>query len=511
MRVKLLSVLMLIGLTGSVALAQERQPAKLLAPYINESTFAAVEIDVKALDVDAIFGALTKVELPPGARRELAKEQAQAQQLRDAFLGAGGQFIYFVVNLPEHLPPIPEPLVVIPAEKAATRTAVVALLAQFPFLATEVKGDLIVAGSKQTLQALARRPAKEVPQFAQAFAAVAQYPQRAAFVLPNPLKRSLEELTPDLPKPLGGGSIKTLTRSVLSASLGLDLSEKLQVRVVVQAENAQAARELERLSGRALEVGVKEVKLPAQLIEILRPKLMGDRLELALSAKTLEATLLPLVARMRGSAARAQSINNLKQIGLAMHMYHDAHKSFPAQASYDKAKKPLLSWRVHILPYVDQGELYKQFKIDEPWDSAHNKVLLAKMPPTYRSPLMRPDVEAGKTTYLVPVGPKLIFNGPKATHIRNITDGTSNTIFAIDADDAEAVYWTQPEDWHVDPKRPKAGAVRDVGGTKIILAVFADGSVRMLPASIGNEAFWSLLTPSGGEAIQTIERVEFAP
>jgi hypothetical protein len=133
------------------------------------------------------------------------------------------------------------------------------------------------------------------------------------------------------------------------------------------------------------------------------------------------------------------------------------------------------------------------------------------MPPTYRSPLMRPDVEAGKTTYLVPGGPKLIFNGPKATHIRNITDGTSNTIFAIDADDAEAVYWTQPEDWHVDPKRPKAGAVRDVGGTKIILAVFADGSVRMLPASIGNEAFWSLLTPSGGEAIQTIERVEFAP
>ena len=87
-----------------------------------------------------------------------------------------------------------------------------------------------------------------------------------------------------------------------------------------------------------------------------------------------------------------------------MHNYHDVYKSFPAQASYDNKKKPLLSWRVHLLPYLDELALYKQFKLDEPWDSANNKPLIAKMPAVFRSPHIA-NAEPGKTTYLVPVGP----------------------------------------------------------------------------------------------------------
>ena len=95
-------------------------------------------------------------------------------------------------------------------------------------------------------------------------------------------------------------------------------------------------------------------------------------------AATLQAVAKPLMAAIaaaRGNAQRQMSMNNLKQIGLAMHNYHDVNKRFPPAANLDAAGKPLLSWRVHILPYLEQEALYKQFKLDEPWDSEHNKKL----------------------------------------------------------------------------------------------------------------------------------------
>src|SRR5262249_34008276 len=74
-------------------------------------------------------------------------------------------------------------------------------------------------------------------------------------------------------------------------------------------------------------------------------------------------------------ANRKQSQNNLKLIGLAFHNYLSTYGVFPASASFKKGKKPLLSWRVAILPFIEQEALYKKFKLDEPWDSPHNKKL----------------------------------------------------------------------------------------------------------------------------------------
>ena len=89
---------------------------------------------------------------------------------------------------------------------------------------------------------------------------------------------------------------------------------------------------------------------------------------------------------------------NLHQIGLALHTYHDVHGSFPAQANYDSQGKPLLSWRVHILPYLGEETLYKEFHLQESWDSEHNRSLLARMPAFYRCPSL-PRSLKNKTTY----------------------------------------------------------------------------------------------------------------
>src|SRR5262249_38834889 len=118
-------------------------------------------------------------------------------------------------------------------------------------------------------------------------------------------------------------------------------------------------------------------------------------------AKT-DAKLAALLARHQ-----ATSRANLRKIGLAFHSYHDTKNFFPDDIS-SKAGKPLLSWRVAILPHIDQDKLYKEFKLDEPWDSKHNKKLLAKMPALFRSPRVKLRV-ASNTVYQVFVGPNAPF------------------------------------------------------------------------------------------------------
>jgi prepilin-type processing-associated H-X9-DG protein len=212
------------------------------------------------------------------------------------------------------------------------------------------------------------------------------------------------------------------------------------------------------------------------------------------------ALLLPAVQSAREAARRAQCINNLKQIALAMHDYFSANGAFPMPAITDKDGKPLLSWRVAILPYIEQAELYNKFKLDEPWDSPHNKALLKEMPPTYLCPSRR-SVEPNTTTYRVFVGPSAMFESGQATDLTTVTDGTSNTILVVEA--REAVPWTKPDVLEFDPQaKPSlfgAGSPHPGGFN----ATFGDGSVRFLKNSINLNVFKALVTRNGGEVVSS--------
>ena len=155
----------------------------------------------------------------------------------------------------------------------------------------------------------------------------------------------------------------------------------------------------------------------------------------------------PAAGRMADAKQRARSQNNLKQLILAMHNYHDANGNFPQNVT-TKDGKPLLSWRVLLLPYLEQNTLYKQFKLDEPWDSDNNKKLLAKMPDVFRVGFE----EKGetKTYYQGFAGAGAVFDPSKKITLVNITDGTSNTLAVVEA--GPPVEWTKPEDIPYDPK-----------------------------------------------------------
>jgi len=210
------------------------------------------------------------------------------------------------------------------------------------------------------------------------------------------------------------------------------------------------------------------------------------------------ALLLPAVQSAREAARRAQCTNNLKQIGLAFHNYHSATNAFPRAAITDKQGKPLLSWRVAILPYIEQQELYNKFKLDEPWDSPNNKALLKEMPTTYVCP-SRSNAEPFATTYQVFSGKGAMFENGQDIGLASITDGTSNTILVVEA--KEAVPWTKPADLTFDPEAAPslngAGSPHP-GGFNVL---FADGAVRFIKLAINLDVFRALITRNAGEVI----------
>ena len=191
----------------------------------------------------------------------------------------------------------------------------------------------------------------------------------------------------------------------------------------------------------------------AKALPEFKPQTAGDRVTLALDASQAAALFEVATAPARERAMRGQCTNNGKQIMLALHVYHMQHNSFPPAYNHGKDGKPLLSWRVLILPFLDQKALYEQFHLDEPWDSPHNRTLIARMPDVFKCPAGDDALaSAGKTRYLAPRGESTVLRGAEPVDIRDITDGTSNTIMAIDAGDEHAVVWTKPDDWQFDPE-----------------------------------------------------------
>jgi hypothetical protein len=208
---------------------------------------------------------------------------------------------------------------------------------------------------------------------------------------------------------------------------------------------------------------------------------------------------------------KEQSVNNLKQIMLALQIFHDTYKTLPPAAICDKKTgKPLLSWRVAILPYMEQVNLYKQFKMDEPWDSPHNKKLADTIVPVfappgaksgegsrtyYRAFLASPDSQI-KTAWEMKPNKDAMF-GATGAGLRGITDGSTNTLGVVEA--AEATPWTKPEPLPYDAKKPlpKLGGLFKDGFN----AGMMDASVRFISNRIDETSLRALITANGGEII----------
>lgn len=224
---------------------------------------------------------------------------------------------------------------------------------------------------------------------------------------------------------------------------------------------------------------------------------------------TLVGLLVPAVSSAREAARRMQCQNNLKQLALALHNYHDTYKCFPAAYVADKNGKPLHSWRVALLPYLERSDLYNLYNFDEPWDSPGNLAVAQQMPEYFRCPSDPSGPGGTQSSYVIvrcdPSQQPLqtLFAPNHWTEFREIADGTANTIMVVET--SNPVPWTQPD---ADPDLGQffaEFAALSSGGQSNhphgVNVAFADGSVRFLSRELDAQELRALFGPSDGQIV----------
>ena len=222
------------------------------------------------------------------------------------------------------------------------------------------------------------------------------------------------------------------------------------------------------------------------------PTLDGDAIKFKVKNERTFADLAEaILPPSKKKANSGEELVGLKQLAAAMKKHHDATGSYPIN---DKDK---LSWRFALLGHLGEGERAKKFKLDEPWDSDHNRALLVDMPEVFRHP--KRSAPPGYTFYRVFAGPRTIFPEGGGVSMAKITDGTANTLLIVEA--GEAVPWTKSDElmFDADPtsKLPELGDPANGGA---FMAAMADGSAHWLNAA-SPETLRALITIDGGEAV----------
>lgn len=510
MLMTLLALALATGTAGQVQAAGADDPARAIAPFVEPDTLAIVQLNLDHIDLQKLAARAGGDD----ASGSFAESMKEVTGLLNQLRAAGAHHLYALINLGDMPGP---PVIVAPGANA---DAITGLLyskeggkgrsrINLPACAT-IRGA-VVAGSQRAVDRIKVLTPTPRPEVASAFAALPGEPIGARILLiPSAdTRRVLEEMVPELPPQLGGGPVTKITRGVLWLAAGVGLSgDNPTFRLVVASPDESAARKIEQTGRWAAALLAKAPFDPAVpgLVSRLKTEIQGARIVVSGDADTAAGLIAAVIRPARAASNRSVCVNNEKQMALALHNYASAHKGkFPPAFTTDKDGKPLLSWRVLILPYLEQDALFKEFHQEEPWDSPHNKALIDRMPSTYRCPMESVRlVRAGKTRYVGLRGPNTIFRGAQEVGLRDITDGTSNTIFFLDAGDADAVIWTKPGDLDMPADEAAMKAILDAhptGGVRGTNFAFADGAVHYLRDTIKFATFKALASFAGGEVI----------
>lgn len=245
-----------------------------------------------------------------------------------------------------------------------------------------------------------------------------------------------------------------------------------------------------------------------------RPRALLEVVLTAVACGVVAACLTPATSLAREPARRVQCKNHLKQIGLALHNYHDVFGSFPPAYTVGADGGRLHSWRVLILPFLDEARLYNLLRLSEPWNSPHNVDVAKKVPTVYACPsrAIAPGHPASSTSYVAVTGDRTAWpEGGRATRLRDLSDGTSKSILLIESH-AETP-WAEPRDLSLDEaldQLANADPMRGEGhqstgffhdlyyGRSILLA---DGSVRYSGLNLDRDAWSQLLLIDDGRPI----------
>lgn len=392
-----------------------------------------------------------------------------------------------------------------------------------------------LVGMTEAIEAmLAQKQANQPSEMAKLIQQNSEPAEFQAFLLTEPIRDLAHFLLAD-PRLNRFPSIRALPQQVEHAQLIADMDmEKGGVTLKLTAKSPADAKQLQQTVDHLLNTAVAlatqmaeppitneaEEKAFRQYLQrvtnnmktALEPTVDGSQVTLTTVGKpgtspqvliaSGAAVLLPTIEAARIQGSRNVTFTHLKQIMLAMHNHYSTFQELPRDI-LDKDGKPLLSWRVKILPFVEQAALYQQFHLDEPWDSEHNLKLAKLVPAVYLSPDSQEELgPQQRTRYLLPLGegfPASVPAGP--LKFKDLVDGSSNTIAVLETPVKDAVLWTKPDDFHVDVENIVEAVVP--GDAEGVNMAHYDGSVKYYEKSeLSEKRLKGLFTHQGGEVVE---------
>ena len=496
-----LCTLLLAMIAGPLTMAADESDA--LATLMDETALAVARIDITSDEPAATFASLAF-----GGQLNPSQSTEWPNVFRKLLSAAGVKHVFLILQVPYQLRSRSQQLsvdalCVIPADNDENAEQ----LAKLPGLADKsmrvaTRGRYCLLGPADLVtSALAgNHPARAAIEPAVAAAGDAPL---VLVVAPSADQRQvLSALLPELPAEQGGNLLRVWIGEAEWTTMAFDPDRSF--RLVVQTTSPQNAASLSGSFDAFFSGAVARIRAingrpvhMSPLLAALEKRVEDDEVVLSVDLQKLPAGDNPF--RQAADSAlialnRRHAMQHLKTIGIAMQNHHDVYKRFPDAAIRDAAGKPLLSWRVRLLPFLDQTALYKEFRLDEPWDSQHNRKLIERMPDVFR---IAPGLAPGKTCVELPIGAATAWPEGRGLAIRDFTDGTSNTILAVETDDEHAVIWTQPSDLTYDPANPVAGLGGHFG--EGFLALSADGAAHFLSRDTKPEKLRPLFTPAGEE------------
>lgn len=490
-RAALAAFILTISLSAALCQAQDSVSSlpQSVQRYVDTKTAVVGWVDISRVDLDGINEFNGKVS---GAQQKMD----EAKSTRDALVQLGVTRIFWVSDL-AGLMSGPQVVIAPVANKKQDVVAVILKAVAGDRNGTAViDGDAVLVGNQEAIRLLQQK--KEGAPSPDLLEAVNRVQEPHGLVIVTPVAAVLP-VVGLLPQLVDGDAAKaTKAAEVLMNLKSVTLSGQLPPSAAtlrIATKSPEIAQELTSLVNEwtSAEIGASA--------KVLQMAVDGDRSALNITSMDQAIEAIAAIQQLSTGNKQPNSMNSMRQIALAMHNFHDVFGHFPPQALADANGKRLLSWRVMLLPYLDQYPLYQEFHLDEPWDSEHNSKLISRMPDIFKSQSLPVEKnEAAKTRFLAPLTKDSLFGrvGP-GVRLQDITDGTSNTLMVVEASPDKAVVWTKPEDLTMDDARLLHSIIaEDADG---FTACLCDGAARFFSKLIDPVTLKALLSINGGEPI----------
>ncbi len=560
----LLPFLLVFGVSAVPAQSESQRIAEQIAPLLNENVAAVGHVDLEKIDLDKVDAKLRSflcknpVGNTPGLAlfqseeefdRTKSEIQTNVKTLRNTFGVRDMYFLAIPSLLPRSFGVLAIPLADPAKAEALQKSPLVCCFASGGepvgkvfgrFLIVPVSGIEVPGGASNegVFRQIESQTPETRPEFLAALEAVEGSAIQFAVIPSEEMRRVFTETVETLPPLFENISPTELSQGVRWAVFGVDL-EKPELKFVVQSEQALAAKNLLEKSKVVLDgvfVRIKDnityttfletTKIGHEKIhdftKTLLPQAEGDRLNLTINESFVKEKggsafqVLTLLADLlfQSESRKMQCMNQVKMICLSFHNYYDRNQMLPPMYTSDKDGKPLHSWRVAVLPYLDEKEcrgLYEKIRKDEPWDSEYNRQFHTQCPKVYQCPEIaakNPDVvKNGLTTYSLIVGKNAYPEGSQKFTFQMITDGTAYTIMLVER--ATPVCWMDPTNEITQENAEKGigtiaagiGAPHSAGKRFATFLGFFDGSVHIFADNIRPEYLKGFIERNDGSGM----------